>query len=745
MRINFIIVTFLSICLALVACTADDVLGVADKNNITLVVSSSSLETKGIDGEENLNENKIYSLHYFLYPSGKTDEEPVVSGVVRPKNAVSESLTISLDIDEATLRTRLFPNNNRRCDVYIIANLPDVELPEPCTIEELKELSLSAEFLGPESEGYFKLQDSFVMDGQGFAEIISLKNVIAAKGDINLSRIASKMTLGITIADSYEDSGNNIWTPDISSLRVELKNCASNTFLSCIPEGINPGLFNYGSRVSNRNVDVDIDGTTKTRYLFQPFYSYPYRWETRSENELTFYIVLRWEKQDGRGQLCYYKVLLNTNELVRNTHYHINLHIGILGSFDQYEDPVEIEQLQYSVIDWTNGLDNYSGGVEADTEILAAHYLVLENNNYVMNNTAELLIPYKSSHFPCQIANTIENNITKTYIKRENYSDNANYDSDGAMPLSIDLVKIGQENYIRVSHELINDLNNTNVDYLPYTITFRIRHQDNPNKYFEDVTVVQYPANYITREQNSYYDSSNPTADKAGSVYVNGDGPDRNGNGAYGGCYGIYGGNTNSNPNRYIIKTTVLGTDHYIIGDPRNDNINNIPNNNGRNWSATAADMYGENDRQIGYYYPTDKSSDTQNMISPEFMIASSYGVTDNGSYDNMRRRCASYQEDGYPAGRWRMPTMAELEYIITLSAKGVIPRLFNNDSEYWCAHGTVKPNNDGTVTPNTNTSGSHSVRCVYDTWYWTDRLTNDPNTPQTDERAVFTWGDKQR
>ena len=140
MRINFIIVTFLTICLALVACTADDVLGVADKNNITLVVSSSSLETKGIDGEENLNENKIYSLHYFLYPSGKTDEEPVVSGVVRPKNAVSESLTISLDIDEATLRTRLFPNNNRRCDVYIIANLPDVELPDLCSIEELKKL-----------------------------------------------------------------------------------------------------------------------------------------------------------------------------------------------------------------------------------------------------------------------------------------------------------------------------------------------------------------------------------------------------------------------------------------------------------------------------------------------------------------------------------------------------------------------------------------------------------------------------
>ena len=317
------------------------------------------------------------------------------------------------------------------------------------------------------------------------------------------------------------------------------------------------------------------------------------------------------------------------------------------------------------------------------------------------------------------------------------------------MPLSIDLVKIGQENYIRVSHELINDLNNTNVDYLPYTITFRIRHQDNPNKYFEDVTVVQYPANYITREQNSYYNSSNKFKNPVGSVYVNAATPSKYGNGSYGGCYGLYDSDnnqnpTNTNPNRYVIKTTVLGTDDYIIGDPRVDKVDNIPNNNGGNWSASAADMYGGSKRQIGNYYPTDNSSDTQNMISPEFMIASSYGVTQPQSYDNMRRRCASYQEDGYPAGRWRMPTMAELEYIITLSAKGVIPRLFNNGSPYWSAHGTVQPNANGTVTTNTEANSDYSVRCVYDTWYWTDRLTNDPNT-QTDERAVFTWGDKQR
>ena len=126
-------------------------------------------------------------------------------------------------------------------------------------------------------------------------------------------------------------------------------------------------------------------------------------------------------------------------------------------------------------------------------------------------------------------------------------------------------------------------------------------------------------------------------------------------------------------------------------------------------------------------------------MISPQFMIASSYGVTNNIDKDNARRRCASYQEDGYPAGRWRLPTQAEIEYIVSLSAWKVIPTLFGNSSggttNYWSANGGVTVNTtNGTVSAATEMS-SGPVRCVYDIWYWTD--TCDKNT--------FTWGDKNQ
>ena len=43
--------------------------------------------------------------------------------------------------------------------------------------------------------------------------------------------------------------------------------------------------------------------------------------------------------------------------------------------------------------------------------------------------------------------------------------------------------------------------------------------------------------------------------------------------------------------------------------------------------------------------------------------------------------RCAGYQEAGYPAGRWRVPTMAEINYIVQLSGWGVIPSLFSESS----------------------------------------------------------------
>ena len=119
--------------------------------------------------------------------------------------------------------------------------------------------------------------------------------------------------------------------------------------------------------------------------------------------------------------------------------------------------------------------------------------------------------------------------------------------------------------------------------------------------------------------------------------------------------------------------------------------------------------------------------------------------MTQQVSHTNARNRAATYQEDGYPAGRWRVPTMAEVQFIIKLSADGKIPTLFNNGSAYWCANGQVTPQTGGGVTTNVGTSGNYAVRCVYDDWYW--EYSQYPRMESRGEHPnkynQFTWGDE--
>lgn len=130
-------------------------------------------------------------------------------------------------------------------------------------------------------------------------------------------------------------------------------------------------------------------------------------------------------------------------------------------------------------------------------------------------------------------------------------------------------------------------------------------------------------------------------------------------------------------------------------------------------------------------YTPASNADDYRMVIAPEVMFASSYGKTTSLNYFASLLRCAAYQEDGYPAGRWRLPTEEEIELAIDLNAAGAIPALFNTAGKYWASSGryisnsggtwswTTPLNDEMTFTTNSAAPYSHGVRCVYDTWYW--------------------------
>jgi len=225
-----------------------------------------------------------------------------------------------------------------------------------------------------------------------------------------------------------------------------------------------------------------------------------------------------------------------------------------------------------------------------------------------------------------------------------------------------------------------------------------------------------------------------------------------------------------SNPtyNMFVITVTSVNNTDYLLGDPREKTVNqsfinethsennrtnsiwaSAPSTNEsgnrilKNYLATEVNnsLYAVNNTTV---YADDAAAEagerTVKMLAPKFRVASSYAVlspdaTEAEYLHYMKKRCASYQEDGYPAGRWRLPTRAEFQFIVYLSYKEKIPTLYKSTSDYWCAHGYGKPNN-GNVTMNYKTKSSgNSVRCVYDEWYW--------GSEKIADKTKFTWGDE--
>ena len=164
----------------------------------------------------------------------------------------------------------------------------------------------------------------------------------------------------------------------------------------------------------------------------------------------------------------------------------------------------------------------------------------------------------------------------------------------------------------------------------------------------------------------------------------------------------------NNNFNIYTVSVSTLsGNNTWYIADPRS--TEGVTYSGLRGGSASGAALSG--------YHPV--NTDSPNAIAPKFKIASSAGAnvySSNSlsriSFTQANHRCAAYQENGYPAGRWRVPTDAEIRFVINLSKNSKIPSLF--DGHYWAASGVILDDNGSVV------SGEiASVRCVYDAWYW--------------------------
>jgi hypothetical protein len=745
--------------------------------------SDDSFQTKsGSDGTatgvDSYNENLISYVDFFFYPDGNTDADATFH--VRRSIGRLRSAVVRLELSSEDVNRRIFPltDNVKSAEVVAVANWPEELVPENgdlsgTSLPQLMSHEITTHFEASSTHR----QTSFPMSGRATISLRGRTQVVAAAATIPLLRYACKLTVGVNVAQEVK-VGDEVWTPMLSGMEVYLVNGVNNVTLG--GEAAEPSYFSYRDnalRFAYENGGQTLFYFDKSGdfYATFPTYMYPQHWEygnTRSpKTEPYLKLVLPWARQadEDKGILytqrqCYYKIVIPDDRrqeyrcaFVRNNWYHINVTVGILGS-ETDEALVSLNNGWCFVYDWQD-----KDVVIKNAEIGSARYLSVEQERYDLYNVSDKVdLPFVSSH-PVVLRDI---RVTRPYYgtkgagstilggKVKVAGDNDIYEKGRKYLDYSESEHVGE--WLRISeagtsvefhHPLNNDYTTAEFDSSPYTFTYSLVHEDRPDDetYHKTQTVVQSPAIYIETtintdvKENGYYKHW-------GYVYVNNeqyllaqaDADLEAAKEAGGSSFDEAAWKKEaawrvvhySEGGRDMVKinvTVLPGDSEFIIGDPRTDYVDNL------GYDGWNTDRYG---RTLQYYYPTDASDRTRDMIAPIFRISTKHSGTEYGgtTLENARKRCASLQENGFPAGRWRLPTRAEIRFSSLLSGHGHFEWQFGGD--YWSAQGAINVNrNTGVVEDNPSPkNGLALIRCVYDSWFW--------GNDQLDDLTAFTWAD---
>lgn len=708
-------------------------------------------------GEDRWNENLIDKFRLYFYTASANDDASAVyvwpqTGWASIDNLpatvggtdalVADPIKGKVDVKftlSRKLADELFPFNASQCRVYAVANIDGLGLlPEGLpSVNQLKHIVLTSEF-GPtgSADPFSVAPPYFAMSGEGILHKNNTARTISG-GDIAMLRSASKISLYLTKVNN-DDVDDKTWVPDTENMRVEYIHGVNKGCLDAHLSAAERRAASFSYIGKARLLTPYSVGGVSTGWMNEmPFWSYHHDWSTFEEGDAPYLLLtVPWRQMDEGGLsvkryfTCYYAVPFNSvnKSLERNAWYRVRLSVSILGSGDP-DNPTEIVP-SYMILPW--GRET----VRTDAELLRYRYLMADQNSYVMHNVNSLTMTFFTSH-PIRISSR---KLTKMNLSP----------TTGFEPVEVavstseyTLVPDNEKGSVTFTHILKNNYSTNDYDVAPYKLTFTIEHADDPS-YMETITVVQNPALFVEAALNS--DCKNPDGGTSGSgnhsnkgyVFVNNS---NSGSGWYSVSYN--GGN--KDPYMYVVNIGSLPPDsEYIIGDPRVEQTTDLSEFNTTNWwngsisywAETAGDLNGVR-RRLAYYLPSDENGErVNNMIAPSFRIASSYGVVNQLTYNDAKKRCAAYQEDGFPAGRWRIPTRAEIKYMVLLAKDGKIPVLLSDDAYYWGSDKKAySPGNFNNPHTNPSSTSNNYVRCVYDEWYWTDKC----------NKSTFTWGDRPR
>lgn len=713
-------------------------------------VKASSTMPDPRNGEDAYNENLLNSFYYFFYPNGTTSAEPAISGFVAGLSTTGEAQT-RIPASAATISNVLF-NSSNTCQMFIVANPPEELVPALTaasgrSLAEIRSLVIMSTMSGT--------QDNFIMVYDGPVEISSLAAETAIDVSVGLDRLAAKFTLGAYVSPSITDPDDPqvIYTPGAEGINVTFCNGLNRTTLGGFDKTVlEEGDF-FDSDVMDLGTPSDKTLDSENYKYFHsstPFYTYPMEWAFTSKNEPYLLYEMHWDvKKNGStvdyNKPLYYKLTLGSREINSNEWYDIAAKLTVLGSLYP-EDPTEIfSNMTYTVLSWKSAYEGTAPNTSAD--IKDTRYLSVPQTEWVLNNKEEVIIPFSSSH------DCIVENLSATKTSFHKTSGDYGEHTTVTVTSSVSTQFPDAKGQLKITRALNNTLGSSSMDISPVNISLRIRHSDNAG-FYSDITITQYPAIWVDTQQNS---AGQDGSSNCGYILI--DGTRNSNSGSISNARGAEGSITtdSNNTSRWFTIIHVnqfdqaSNTENFVVGDPRKAEYDNLTDL----WSyisgnprtvAQATRKYGnETNATLAYYRPTiparsGEENSRKLFVAPAFRVCTAHCKNgEDNTYPEAMLRCATYQEDGYPAGRWRLPTYAEIKLFRMLSSASLIPNLFYNSGKYTYAGGmcTGTTFTDGIKA---NTTDMGACRCVYDEWYWSqvDAEFGWDNSNKT----TFYWGD---
>ena len=710
MKMKRILNTLLISAVSVLAFSCQEMPDIDVASNESIVLDISSGLTKAADTDV---ESFVSHLDVIIFDvDGTVPGNKVYSGRYNVNNASSVTLNA---------KRSSFPAGSRYY-VFLIANstLPESDFTAVTTYNDLvdkKQEDYDLHLTGLTVEGapkYF-LMDAVAEDADGASPVVLNNGVLSDNTVLSalLTRAAAKVVVNIKASEKVEFKNFTVAEGSEGGLYY-LRNMPYDAYLLAEAredEDIRTAKVRNTSKTNNAyftwNPSADSRNVSLTTYV------YPNNWADNSILERETSIVVNLPMtftSDGTStdyKNSWYKIPMTDEKMFRrNNYYEVNIDLNRPGAATETV-PEELEDIYYSVTEWTVqdilvGGDDRPKYLSVNKESMEMHNIAVDATTLEFASSSPVTITVKDVYYYDKFGQktSVSPDITGT--------------TDGGIAGNITVNSpVPDNNAIR---------------YFTLVIT-------NEEGITREVTVAQYPLEYITNQQGWYsYRSDFYTGTYAPTTYE------------YKGSRRVAADWDNNSwdystsvQNNYFFGSKVArmnadGTSRLYYyswsqyGSTVNTNAGNLTSlDNARMYHVQITASSGKYTIGIpkqdanGF---TDDGEDNAELVSPSFMIASQLGATQPPtSVEQAERHCREYVEVHDPDNdpdtdnaihydNWRLPTAAEIQIIIDFQyVENAAMDEVLSGPYYWSATGQV--NNPGSGDDGTQSA----VRCIRDVY----------------------------